>query len=187
MQALALTLYNDQTSTHKAEWVNECEHLLLSIEEHDGVKTIVTELLAIATNVNEKPNARLAALDMLTWFCSKTEADYSDYLDDLTKSLLNLLSDKSEQLLSKAWLCLAAVIDQLKGVSLIQRLPTIRQSIRVITQFHLNQTNRFYSVKAICCGPEDLSSVVSKMPHLPGFCLPKKGFHLIYMDIDKLT
>jgi hypothetical protein len=192
VHALALTLYTTPstsattttttpTST-QAEWVNECELLLLSIEEPDGIRTIVTELLSVASSVDNKTplNSRLAALDMLTWFCSKTESDYSDYLDDLTKSLLNMFSDKNEQLLNKAWLCLNAIVDQLKGASLIQRLSTIRQSIRLLTQFHLNQTNRFYTLRQTS-GDDGAAAaaaggvVFAKTPYLPGFCLPKKG------------
>lgn len=182
VHALALTLYTDveSSSSSKGEWVNECELLLLSIEEPDGVRTIVTELLSIASNGGEKINARLAALDMLTWFCSKTEADYSDYLDELTKSLLNMFADKNESLLGKAWSCFNAVVEQLKGAALIQRLPTMRQSIRLLTQFHLSQTNRFYSVKPIttASGSDD-TSMVAKMQRLPGFCLPKKGISCV--------
>lgn len=170
VHALSLALYNQDTS-HNAEWINECELLLLSIEETDGVRTIVNELLAISANANEKLNSRAAALDMLTWFCSKTEADYSDFLDELTKSLINMLSDKNEQLLTKAWLCLNSIIERLKGIELIQRLANIRQAIRVITQFHLSQSYKFYSVRI----NTDSASLFAKSPLLPGFCLPKKG------------
>lgn len=172
VHALALTLYTQDTS-HNAEWISECESLLLSIEEPDGVRTIVNELLGIANNAanTEKINSRIAALDMLTWFASKTEADYSDYLDELTKSLLGLLSDKNEQLLTKAWLCLNAIVERLKGFALIQRLANIRQAIRVITQFHMSQTHRYYSLRV----NTDSATLFAKTPLLPGFCLPKKG------------
>lgn len=174
VQALALHLYNSDISEasakENAEWISDCESLLLSIEEPDGVKTIVNELLSIATSQMGELKSRLAALDMLIWFCSKTEADYSDHYDDLVKHMLGMFSDKNEQVLVKAWSCLNSIIEQLKGSSLIQRLPTIRQSIRLLTQFHLQHTNRYYTLA---------TNEVAKANYLPGFCLPKKGISCI--------
>ncbi len=81
-------------------WVKDCQVLLLSIEDSEGIKTIVNELLQHATN-GESIGIRVAALDCLNLFCSKTEADYDRYVDDLIRDLFNLLGEKDVTLLEK--------------------------------------------------------------------------------------
>ncbi len=166
---VALSTANTSSATRKSDeenhsWLNDCESLILSIEDDEGVRTIIHELLHHATT-NEQESLKCAALDMLFLFCSKTEADYSEYLDDLTKSLISLLADKNDSVLNKAWDCLNCIINSLKGNMLLQRLPCIRQSIRLINQFYLYEPNQFYN--------SDFNIHTKK--HLAGFCLPKKG------------
>jgi hypothetical protein len=105
---------------------------------------------------------RSSALDMLSWFCSKTEADYTHHIDDLLRQMIALLSDSEHpKLVVKAWNCINAIINANKGSILMQRLPTIRQSIRLLTMQHKKQ----YS--------DDVNRP------LIGFCLPKKGISCI--------
>ena len=147
--------------------VDECEALLLSIEDPEGVRTIVNELLGIATSSDSKLNTKASALDMLLWFCTKTEADYSLHVDDLIKGLLSLFVDKNETVLRRAWDCLNSVIDKLKGSNLLNRLPTIRQSVRILCQhFGRYQPQQSYYFD---------ESFTENQMLIPGFCLPKKG------------
>ncbi len=81
-------------------WVKDCQVLLLSIEDAEGIKTIVNELLQHATN-GEGVRTRVAALDCLILFCSKTQADYDRHVDDLIRDLFNLLGEKDVRLLEK--------------------------------------------------------------------------------------
>ncbi len=152
------------TNNENAYWISECQSLLLAIHDPEGIKTIVSELLNHATSTAESEKIRSSSLEMLTWFCSKTEADFSYHIDDLVKSLLALFAEKNEHILIKAWSCLNSIIEPLKGNSLLQRLPTIRQSIRVLANSSYSN-NRLYD----SFDPNDVKIL------LPGFCLPKKG------------
>jgi hypothetical protein len=164
----------------KSGWVSDCEMLLVSVHEADGVRSIISDLLtqiANATTSDQLP-IRCAALDMLNWFCAKTEADYSPHYDELIKSMLQLLAETSEAVLTRAWSCLNAVVETLKAdgedsgpAVFIQRLPGIRQTLRIMTQFNLsNQTIRHFALTM--CEP---SGGDSALYALPGFCLPKRG------------
>jgi HEAT repeat protein len=159
IQALSI-----DTNNENAYWISECQSLLLAIHDPEGIKTIVTELLNHSTSTTESEQIRSSALEMLNWFCSKTEADFSYHIDDLVKSLLALFAEKNEIILVKAWSCLNSIIEPLKGNALLQRLPTIRQSIRVLANSSYSN-NRLYD----SFDPKDVKTL------LPGFCLPKKG------------
>lgn len=153
----------DGAEQTKATWLAESESLLLSIVEPEGVKTIIGELIAYSqppsssqqSNSEQSLKFRYAALDMLMMFCSKTDADFADHIDDLVKNLLYLLSETNEAILLRAWSCLSQVIDSLKGNDLIERLHIIRQTLRMIT------------------------STANTITQLPGFCMPKKGINCL--------
>ena len=153
-------------------WISDCELLLLSITDSDGIRTIINELMQHATS-DDNLGCRVAALDMLIWFCSKAEADYSFHVDDLIRNLLNLFSEKQELLLIKAWDCLSCIIDTLKGNMLLNRLSTIRQSIRLLTQ-HQSGKSSTQQIRSLT-NPE----LNQQAFYLNGFCLPKKGISCI--------
>ena len=179
VQALAAS--NETSAAHESataaetqSWVSDCQLLLVSVHEAEGVRAIVTDLLQQVTNT-EKSAIKVAALDMLNWFCAKTTADYSAHVDELIRSLLQLLVLDNEPILVRAWTCLHSCVDSLKGIALVQRLPVIRQTLRLLTQFHLgNQTLRFY---AATMSQPDFKAIVALGGNylLPGFCLAKKG------------
>ena len=178
IQALALDAHNEN-----AYWIGECESLLLSISDADGVRTIIIELLshaalpssssasASSSSYSVNDGTRSAALDMLVWFSSKTRADYTPHIDELVKSLLALFADKNEAILTKAWTCLSTVIEPLKGNALIHRLSTIRQAVRLLSNAYSSHlSNRLYDLNET----PDVA-----MAYLPGFCLAKKGIACI--------
>jgi hypothetical protein len=167
INSLALTESNQNHS-----WINECELLLLSINDPEGIRTIVNELMTHAT-VDEKISTKSSALDMLYWFCSKTKADYSYHIDELVRGLMILLIDKNESILIKAWDCLNSIIEQLKGNNLLNRLGTIRQSVRMLTQQNPQLRSQYVYT------PLENSKSEDKNNYLPGFCLPKKGLSCI--------
>ena len=158
------TMVPDESNT----FIAECESLLLSINDPDGVSTIITDLIGHAVS-SEQPITKLTALDMLAWFCEKTDADYIDHIDDLIRALMSLFTEKNENILIKAWNCLNSILEPLKGNTLIQRLPTVRQSIRLIVQSPVFHESRLF---------DTYGNTDSKV-YLPGFCLPKKGLSCI--------
>ncbi len=155
------------------EWVQDCELLLVSVQDQEGIKAIINDLLQQIVNT-DKHAIKIAALDMLNWFCSKTKADYTPFADDLIKNLLNLFAEKNnENILQRAWTCLNSVIGTLSGIQLMHRLSVIRQTLRLLTQFYYtNQTQRYYEL-TMC--DHDNKKVLTTQYLLPGFCLPKKG------------
>lgn len=177
VQALAINYQKSETESNvisNDQWINDCEVLLVSVQDPDGIRSIVHDLLQQITDSKSNTSTKLAALDMLNWFCSKTEADYSAHVDDLVKNMLNLFVEKNDKILLKAWTCLNSCIDTLKGIALIQRLPVIRQTLRLLTQFHFsNQTQEYYSHTMSESSPEVIKNY--KLYLLPGFCIPKKG------------
>ena len=162
---------NTQTNGEEANnnaFIAECESLLLSINDPEGVQTIITDLIGHAVQ-SEQVHLKSTALDMLTWFCEKTDADYSYHIDDLIRALMSLFTEKNEQIVLKAWNCLNSILEPLKPHTLIQRLSTVRQAIRLIVQSPVYQESRLY----------DLYGNTDSSLYVPGFCLPKKGLSCI--------
>ena len=175
VNAIAIANKNNQSITTEKivsdesnTFITECESLLLSINDPEGVQTIITDLIGHAIS-SEQSITKLTALDMLAWFCEKTDADYIDHIDDLIRALMSLFTEKNENIVVKAWNCLNSILEPLKGNTLIQRLPTIRQSIRLIAQSPVFHESRLFDA---------YGNTDSKI-HLPGFCLPKKGLSCI--------
>jgi hypothetical protein len=168
INSLATVDIQQVSEAKNQNWINECEVLLLSINDPEGIRTIVNELMTHATG-EEKIGTKSSALDMLFWFCSKTNADYSYHVDELIRGLMNLLNDKNEAILTRAWTCLNAIIDTLKGNNLLTRLGTIRQSVRMLTQQNPNLRSQLVYT------PLEIKVDETKASYLPGFCLPKKG------------
>jgi hypothetical protein len=151
-------------------FISECESLLLSINDPDGVQLIIGDLIGHACAATEANiDAKSTAIDMLSWFCSNTQADYSNQLDELIRALLGLFVQKNENILVKAWNCLQSILEPLKANQLLQRLSTIKNAIRLISALPQYSESRLI----------DNYGVTDSRLYVPGFCLPKKGLSCI--------
>jgi hypothetical protein len=159
---------DEENAEKHSAFLAECESLLLSINDPEGVHTIITDLIGHAIS-SDQSNMKSTALDMLTWFCEKTDADFSDHIDDLIKALMSLFTEKNELIVAKAWNCLNSILEPLKGLTLLQRLSTIRNSVRLIVQSQVYQESRIF----------DMYGNTDSKIYVPGFCLPKKGLSCI--------
>jgi len=167
----ALASYSSEIGETNLGLIAQCEELLLPIEDDEGIKNIVHELLSYFGPKEDNLKLKLASLDLLKLFCSKSEADYSAYVDDLMRALMGLFNDANDAVVLKAWECVAAVVEMLKGNMLVQRIPAIRASLRSLTQQNQSYVmKRNYDLKAT-----DLRRDV----FVKGFCMPKKGIACI--------
>ncbi|PVD31523.1 hypothetical protein C0Q70_06936 [Pomacea canaliculata] len=131
-----------------------CKKVVLSVHDDIGVRTIMEDLLstmAAAGSGNAKHIAlSWAAVTMLQAFCSHTQADYSEYLPQLFRGLIQLFIQTDEPLLVAAWSCLDAITKKLDASDMVSHIVSVRQAVKFA-----------------------LSDFKGK--ELPGFSIPKKG------------
>eukprot|EP00058_Branchiostoma_floridae_P014051 XP_002599539.1 hypothetical protein BRAFLDRAFT_121765 [Branchiostoma floridae] len=148
LPALLSALSQKRGTDEEKEELEHCQTLVLSVDYDLGVGVVIEELLS-ATKSRE-PCMRLAAVTILNFYCSQIKADYTEYVPQLLRGLIELFNDEDQDVLVQSWEALNAVVKRLDAAALQQHLPTVRQAVR-------------YSVQDC------------KEQELPGFCLPKKG------------
>lgn len=84
-----------------------CQTVVLSVTDDVGVRTIMDDLLSSCHN--PEPSIRCAAVTILKAFCEQTKVDYTDYVPQLFRGLIHLLTDSDEKVLHASWDCLNAI------------------------------------------------------------------------------
>ncbi|KXT18454.1 hypothetical protein AC579_8176 [Pseudocercospora musae] len=128
----------------KAELNSAFDTILLSVDEYDGLNTMMSVMLALAKNDDHR---RRAAADLhFATFFEKAEIDFSRYYPDVIRALLIAFDDSAPEVVKAAWTGLNQLMQRLKKEEM--------ESLVVSTRNTLNQ--------------------VGVPGHaLPGFSLPK--------------
>ncbi|EME80931.1 uncharacterized protein MYCFIDRAFT_155190 [Pseudocercospora fijiensis CIRAD86] len=128
----------------KNELNSAFDAILLSVDEYDGLNTMMSVMLALAKNDDHR---RRAAADLhFATFFEKAEIDFSRYYPDVIRALLIAFDDSAPEVVKAAWAGLNQLMQRLKKEEM--------ESLVVSTRNTLNQ--------------------VGVAGHaLPGFSLPK--------------
>lgn len=112
-----MTFTEVQTSRHLLQHslrcpqeLEYCKKVVLSVTDDIGVRTIMEDLLSTinATTVDNTAQS-WAAVTMLQAFCSHTTTDFSEYLPQLFRGLIQLFVHTDPPLLLAAWTCLDSI------------------------------------------------------------------------------
>jgi hypothetical protein len=128
----------------KKELETSLDTVLLSVDEFDGLNTMMSAMLALVKHNDERRRA-VADYHLATWF-EKTEVDFSRYYPNLIQSLLVAFDDSDKEVVKAAWTALSALTMQLRKEEM--------ESLVIPTRQALNQVGVAGS-------------------NLPGFSLPK--------------
>jgi hypothetical protein len=120
------------------------EAVLLSVDEFDGLNTVMSVMLALAKHDDHKKRA--AADYHLATFFVKSEVDFSRYYPDLIRALLIAFDDPDAEVVKAGWTALSELTKRLKKEEM--------ESLVISTRQVLNQ-------------------IGVKGSNLPGFSLPK--------------
>lgn len=146
--AALLNALSDSAGTEGYEdALQHCQGVVLSVVDEAGVNTIVDELLGHSKG-DDVGTAR-AAVALLLSFCSNTRADYSDYVPQLLRGLINLFTNKDTEILKTAWQALSAVTKSLDAADQRSLVADVRQAVKFA------------------------ASDLKENQLMPGFCLPK--------------
>ncbi|XP_066921395.1 stalled ribosome sensor GCN1-like, partial [Clytia hemisphaerica] len=122
--------------------------LILSVEDEVGIRTIIDELLSALKKQN--PGIRKVGASLLAVFCKSTPGDYSMYVQQLFRVIINSMNDVDTNVVGSAWQALDALVKHLDPSEQLQHLPSLKQAIKFVKSDIRNN-------------------------ELPGFCILKKG------------
>lgn len=112
----------------ESQELDYCRVVLLSVHDEQGVRAIMDELLS--STKSERTSVRRAAVALLSGFCAHTKADYVQYVPQLLRGLVHLLTDTDPSILHPALDALSAVIKTLDSQQQMAHVSDLRQAIR---------------------------------------------------------
>lgn len=144
LNSLMDSITNCKDEELKAELESSFDTILASVDEYDGLNTMMSVMLALVKNDDHRKRAS-ADLHLAKFFGS-TDVDFSRYYPDLIRAFLISFDDSDKEVVKAAWSALSALTSQLRKEEM--------ESLVISTRNTLNQ--------------------VGVVGHgLPGFSLPK--------------
>ncbi|KAI8144145.1 armadillo-type protein [Fennellomyces sp. T-0311] len=126
------------------ELAHTTEQLLISLDEEDGMHTLISTLQDYVRS--DKVDKRAVACEIVAMVYSETKLDASQYVPDWIGTLVPLLSDYSGEVVKSAWQALSAVTKSVPKDDYEELVIPVRRAVR---------------------------SVGVPGADVPGFCLPK--------------
>lgn len=151
LPALLSSLSSKRGTPEEEQELEYCKKVVLSVTDEIGVRTIMEDLLSNINNaVPDNAKQSWAVVTMLQTFCSSTSADFSEYIPQLFRGLIQLFVQTDEQLLLAAWSCLDAITKKMDTSEMLPHIVSVRQAVK-------------------------FARMDFKGKELPGFSIPKKG------------
>ncbi|CDZ97184.1 Protein containing adaptin N-terminal region [Phaffia rhodozyma] len=127
LTALVKSLETEKDEDIKAEVQETTKTLLKSVEDLEGINSLMMTLLGWAKG--ESPERRVSALQCFRTFCQVTEEDYEDYRIDWIRQLISLFADRQSTVVDAAWEALEAMVKAVPKDELEDLVIPLRSSI----------------------------------------------------------
>ncbi|KAF2858807.1 ARM repeat-containing protein [Piedraia hortae CBS 480.64] len=127
INALMDDIVATKDETLKAELDAALDTVLLSVDDSEGLNTMMSVMLALTKN--DDHHRRAAANNHLARFVEKTDIDFTRYYADLVRVLLIAFDDKDEDVVKAAWLALSTLTSRLRKDELEALVTSTRQSL----------------------------------------------------------
>ncbi|KAB5571790.1 armadillo-type protein [Coniochaeta sp. 2T2.1] len=106
---------------------NSFDTVILSIDEYDGLNTVMNVLLQLMKH--EDHRKRAATAKHLAKFFASADVDYSRYNQDIIRSLLISFDDRDMDVVKSAWTALSEFTKKLKKEEMEALVPSTRQTL----------------------------------------------------------
>jgi hypothetical protein len=106
---------------------NSFDTVILSIDEYDGLNTVMNVLLQLMKHDDHRKRA--ATAKHLAKFFASAEVDYSRYNQDIVRSLLISFDDRDINVVKSAWTALSEFTKKLKKEEMEALVPSTRQTL----------------------------------------------------------
>ncbi|KAF2724324.1 ARM repeat-containing protein [Polychaeton citri CBS 116435] len=104
--------------------------ILLSVDEFDGLNTMMSAMLALVKNDDHRKRAT-ADLHFATFF-QKSELDFARYYPDLIRALLIAFDDSDKQVVQAAWNALSALTQRMRKEEMESLITSTRQTLNQV-------------------------------------------------------
>ncbi|KAK4548898.1 hypothetical protein LTR36_008671 [Oleoguttula mirabilis] len=114
----------------KTELDTAFDTMLLSVDEYDGLNTMMSAMLALVKNDDHR---KRATADLhLAKFCEKADMDFSRYYPDLIRVLLVAFDDSDSEVVKAAWTALNALTQRLRKEEMESLVVSTRQTLNQV-------------------------------------------------------
>lgn len=107
---------------------NSFDTVILSIDEYDGLNTVMSVLLQLTKH--EDHRRRSITARQLARFFAASGVDYSRYNQDIIRALLVSFDDRDADVVKSAWLALSEFTKKLKKEEMEALVPSTRQTLQ---------------------------------------------------------
>lgn len=114
----------------KAELDAAFDTILVSVDEFDGLNTMMSAMLALVKHDDHR--RRAAADHHLAKFFETAQIDYSRYYPDLIRVLLIAFDDSDQEVVKAAWTALSALTQRLRKEEMESLVATTRQTLNQV-------------------------------------------------------
>ncbi|KAI1432708.1 armadillo-type protein [Xylaria sp. CBS 124048] len=114
----------------QAELEESLDTVILSIDEYDGLNTVMNVLLQLTKNDDHRKRAITAS--RLASFFAHSDVDYSRYNQDIIRALLISFDDRDHDVVKAAWAALTEFTKKLKKEEMEALVPSTRQSLQQV-------------------------------------------------------
>ncbi|KAK3697730.1 translational activator of GCN4 [Vermiconidia calcicola] len=114
----------------QAELDTAFDTILLSVDEYDGLNTMMSVMLALVKNDDHRKRAA-ADLHMAKFF-EGSEIDYSRYYPDLIRALLIAFDDSDPEVVKAAWTALNVMTSRLRKEEMESLVSSTRQTLNQV-------------------------------------------------------
>ena len=130
LNALMDNLISTKDAALKAELDIAFDTIILSVDEYDGLNTMMSAMLALVKNDDHR---KRASADLhLANFCAKAQLDFSHYYPDLIRVLLIAFDDSDSEVVKAAWAALSALTGRLRKEEMESLVVSTRQTLNQV-------------------------------------------------------
>lgn len=119
---------NCENDELRGELEQSFDTVIQSIDEYDGLSTVMSVLLGLLKH--EDHRIRAATARHMCNFFTDANVDYSRYNQDIIRNLLNSFDDGDDEVVKAAWAALSEFTKKLKKEEMESLVPSTRQSLQ---------------------------------------------------------
>ncbi|KAI0109299.1 translational activator GCN1 [Hypoxylon sp. NC0597] len=127
INSLMDSIVNTKDEELRAELENAFDTVVESIDEYDGLNTVMNVLLQLVKH--DDHHKRAVTASRLANFFAHSTVDYSRYNQDIIRALLISFDDRDKEVVKAAWTALSEFTKRLKKEEMEALVPSTRQTL----------------------------------------------------------
>ncbi|KAI1404224.1 translational activator GCN1 [Hypoxylon fuscum] len=127
INSLMDNIVNAKDAEFRADLEGSFDTVILSIDEYDGLNTVMNVLLQLVKNDDHRKRAVTAS--RLANFFANSTVDYSRYNQDIIRALLISFDDRDKEVVKTAWTALSEFTKKLKKEEMEALVQSTRQTL----------------------------------------------------------